>query len=69
MNDQNQNPEVTLTLSLMEVNKVSEALSALPLKDIIDIFMKLREQTMKQLQALQQQPAPTGLLADKVIAA
>jgi type II secretory pathway component PulC len=48
--EQNQNPEVTLVLNLTDINKISEALSELKLKDSIDVFMKVREQTVKQLQ-------------------
>lgn len=53
--EQNQvnNPEISITLTLAEVNKISEALSEKPLKDSIDTFMRIREQTMKQLQAMQ----------------
>lgn len=58
MNDQTQNPEITLVLNLVEVNKISEALSELKLKDSIDVFMKLREQTVKQLQPAAADPVP-----------
>ena len=64
--EQNQNPTITLELTLADINKVSEALSELKLKDSVDVFMKVREQTMKQLQAAQNQVPANAPLADKV---
>jgi type II secretory pathway component PulC len=63
--EQNQNPEVTLVLNLTDINKISEALSELKLKDSIDVFMKVREQTVKQLQppVVDQVPAEVVLPA------
>ena len=49
-NMNNENPEITLVFTLAEVNVISTAISELKLKDGIDVFMKLREQTVKQLQ-------------------
>lgn len=61
------NPEITLNLTLMDVNKLNDALAEKPLKDSIDLFMKVREQTMKQLQALQSPVPANAPLADKVV--
>ena len=48
--EQNLNPKVTFELSLNEVNLINRGLGKLPMEESLDIFMKIRDQVVKQLQ-------------------
>ena len=43
-------PQIALTLSVEEVNKVLAALAKLPLESVVDLFFKIRNEAAAQIQ-------------------
>lgn len=52
----NPNPEVSLSLTLTEINLLLKALGTQPLAEVLDLFTKIRTQATQQLEPKQPQP-------------